>query len=287
MNGTTPGADEIPVELYKSLGTAFKAFHEILVSIWEEECMSADFRDATIATLYKNKETKSDCGNYRGISLLFIAGKILAQIFLNRLITSVSESNLPEAQCGFRHGRNAIDTMFAVRQVKEKCIKQQTDLFSVFKDLTKALDTVNRDALWTILAKVGCPCQFTVLVRLFRSNSLKWWLHQLLQHLQWRETRLRTRPSLVQLVLFASATPHSGPRPGRVRQISFRRLCLWPPQTLCRNQDGGKNYHWSSICGWLCPHGTQGILPADHCRSLCRLIKVLWIVHQLLGKRKS
>ena len=97
-SGKTPGADGIPAELYKVIGTtAFKAFHDILVSIWEEECMPADFRDATIATLYKNTGTKSDCGNYRGISLLSIAGKILAHILLDRLFSSVSESTLPEA----------------------------------------------------------------------------------------------------------------------------------------------------------------------------------------------
>ena len=44
-----PSADGIPAELYKALGTkAFSPFHDILVSAWKEECMPADFRDATI-----------------------------------------------------------------------------------------------------------------------------------------------------------------------------------------------------------------------------------------------
>ena len=76
--------------------------------------MPADFCDTTIVTLYKNKGAKSDCGNYRGIPLLSIAGKILACTLLNRLITSVSENNLSEAQCGFRSGRSTIDMMSAV-----------------------------------------------------------------------------------------------------------------------------------------------------------------------------
>ena len=59
---------------------------------------------------------------------------------------------------------------FAVRQVKEKHIEQQMDLHSVFINLTKAFDTVNREALWTIPAKLGCPCKFTALVRLFVDN---------------------------------------------------------------------------------------------------------------------
>ena len=42
-------------------------------------------------------------------------------------------------------------------------------------------------------------------------------MHQLLQHLQWLEARRRTRPRLVQFVLFAGSTPHNKrTRPGRI-----------------------------------------------------------------------
>ncbi|KAL8574199.1 hypothetical protein ACOMHN_053520 [Nucella lapillus] len=92
-------------------------------------------------------EEGSVCGNYRGISLLSIAGKILARVILNRLISNISENNLPEAQCGFRPGRCTIDMIFAVRQVQEKCREQNLDLHADFIDVTKAFDTVNRVAL--------------------------------------------------------------------------------------------------------------------------------------------
>ena len=70
----------IPAEIYKAAGpNALEAFHDVLLSILEEEKMPDDFRDAPIASLYKNKGSKSDCGNYRGI--------------LNRLITSRSRTS--------------------------------------------------------------------------------------------------------------------------------------------------------------------------------------------------
>ncbi|KAI8477889.1 hypothetical protein Bbelb_443750 [Branchiostoma belcheri] len=75
-------------------------------NIWEEEDIP-QFRDATIIPLYKNKGSKAECGNYRGISLLSIAGKLLAHIVLNLLIT-VTENHLTEAQCGFWPGRTPI-----------------------------------------------------------------------------------------------------------------------------------------------------------------------------------
>ncbi|XP_037792825.1 uncharacterized protein LOC119588194 [Penaeus monodon] len=43
------------------------------------------------------------------------------------------------------------------------CIEQQLDLYAVFIDLTKAFDMVIRDALWTILRKLGYPFKFTTI----------------------------------------------------------------------------------------------------------------------------
>ena len=55
--------------------------------------------------------------------------------------------------------------IFSVRQVQEKSIEQNMDLVVVFIDLTKAFDTVNREALWVILSKLGCPTKFVNLIR--------------------------------------------------------------------------------------------------------------------------
>ena len=55
--------------------------------------------------------------------------------------------------------------MFSVRQVQEKCIEQNMDLVAVFIDLTKAFDTVNRETLWVILSKLGCPTKVVNLIR--------------------------------------------------------------------------------------------------------------------------
>ncbi|VDL97456.1 unnamed protein product [Schistocephalus solidus] len=41
----------------------------------------------------------------------------------------------------------------------------RTHLYTAFVDLTKAFDTVNRDGLWKIKQKFGCPERFTQMVR--------------------------------------------------------------------------------------------------------------------------
>ena len=118
---------------------------------------------SSIVTIFK-KGSRTECGNYRGITLLLVDGKILAKVLLNRL-QPLSESIIPETQCGFRPGRGTTDMIFSARQVQEKYREQGCDLCLAFIDLTKAFDSVNRDALWACLARLACPPKFVNITR--------------------------------------------------------------------------------------------------------------------------
>ena len=170
--GKSPGDDGIPPDIYKYGGPAVaKRLLDLFILIWREGNVPQDFRDANLAHLYKNKGDRACCDNHRGISLLCIAGKILARLLLNRLNKHICNINLiPESQCGFQKGRGTADMVFSLRQLQEKCKLQNQDLYLVFIDLTKAFDTVNRDGLWCILEKAGCPPLFVSIVRSFHEN---------------------------------------------------------------------------------------------------------------------
>ena len=45
-------------------------------------------------SIYKRKRSRQCCDNYRGISFLSIAGKILARVLLNRLIIHLEGNSL-------------------------------------------------------------------------------------------------------------------------------------------------------------------------------------------------
>ena len=130
--------------------------------------MPQDMRDANIITLYKNKGDRSDCNNYRGISLLSIVGKVIARVLAR--LQKLAERVYPESQCGFRAERSTIDMVFSVRQLQEKCREQQIPLFIAFIDLTKAFDLVNRDGLFKLLHKIGCPPIVLSLTKSFHSD---------------------------------------------------------------------------------------------------------------------
>ena len=89
---------------------------------------------------------------------------------LTHLLEHVVDLVLPEYQCAFRGGRNTIDMIFVARQLQEKCREQHQDLYLAFVDLTKAFDTVNRDLLWNILRKFGCPLTFIAILQQFHTG---------------------------------------------------------------------------------------------------------------------
>ena len=171
--GKAPGPDGIPAEIFKVGGeTLITHLTKLFQLFWVRGQLPQDLRDANIIHLYKNKGDRSSCDNHRGISLLSIAGKILARIMLNRISKHLLDDVVSESQCGFRKQRGTVDMVFAIRQLQEKCIEQHQDLHLLFIDLTKAFDTVNRAALWAVLGKLGCPPRFVQIIRSFHDGMV-------------------------------------------------------------------------------------------------------------------
>ncbi|BHF84887.1 hypothetical protein SprV_1002803900 [Sparganum proliferum] len=133
--------------------------------MWCQGEVPQDFKDATIVHLYKRKGNRQVCDNHRGNSLLHIAGKIFACILHNCLNNHLEQGLLPESQWDIRRHRGTTDIIFTAGKLQEKCQEMRTQLYSTFVDLTKAFNTVNREGLWKIMKKFGCPERFIQMVR--------------------------------------------------------------------------------------------------------------------------
>ena len=87
----SPGIDQIPAELVKAGG---KTIHceilKLIIYIWNKVELPEEWKESIIVPIYK-KGDKTDCSNYRGISLLSTTHKILSNILLARLTPYAEE----------------------------------------------------------------------------------------------------------------------------------------------------------------------------------------------------
>jgi hypothetical protein len=115
----SPGTDQIPAELIKVGGkTLCSEVHKLICSVWNKEELPQQWKESIFVPVHK-KGDKTDCNNYRGISLLSTAYKILSNVLLTRLTPHVSEVTW-DHQCGFCHNRSTNDQIFYIRQIIEK-----------------------------------------------------------------------------------------------------------------------------------------------------------------------
>jgi len=113
------GIDQIPAKLIKAGGRTIRCeIHKLIISIWNKEELPEEWKESIIVPIHK-KGDKTDCNNYRGISLLPTTYKILSNILLSRLIP-YAEEVIGDHQCGFRRNKSTADHIFCIRQIREK-----------------------------------------------------------------------------------------------------------------------------------------------------------------------
>jgi hypothetical protein len=123
--------------------------------LWYKEELPQQWKEFIIVPIYK-KGDKSDCNNYRGISLLSTAYKILFNILLARLTPYVNEI-IGDNQCGFCCNRSTVDQIFYIRQILVKKWECNGIVRQLFTDFKKAYDSVKREVLYNILLEFGIP----------------------------------------------------------------------------------------------------------------------------------
>jgi hypothetical protein len=79
----SPGIDQILAELIQAgRNTLQSEIHKLINCIWNKEELPEQWKESFIVPIYK-KGDKTDCSNYRGISLLSTSYKILSNILLS------------------------------------------------------------------------------------------------------------------------------------------------------------------------------------------------------------
>jgi hypothetical protein len=100
----SPGSDEIPAELIQAGGkTLLSAMHKLINSVWNKKELPDQWKESIILPTHQ-KCDKTDCNNYRGISLLSISYNILSNILPSNL-SPYKDQVTGDHQCEFRRNR--------------------------------------------------------------------------------------------------------------------------------------------------------------------------------------
>ena len=110
------------------------------------------------------KGNAKECSNYRTISLISHARKIILKIVQARLQQYVNHE-LPDVQAGFRKGRRTRDQIANICCIIAKAREFQKNIYYCFIDYAKAFDYVDHNKLWKILKEMGIPDHLTCLLR--------------------------------------------------------------------------------------------------------------------------
>ena len=101
------------------------------------------------------KGDRENSGNYRGITLLSVVGKVFCKILNNRLVQCLDKEALHEGQAGFRLNRGCMDNVYTLNEIVQGRLREEKKTFAFFLDIQKAYDTVWHDGLWYKLWDMG------------------------------------------------------------------------------------------------------------------------------------
>ena len=90
--------------------------------------------------IYIYKE-RTECSNYRSITLLSVVGKIYAELLVFR-VRKVTEGLINDEQGEFRAGKGCVDQIFTLKQIREKAQEKQCRVYVGFMGLEKAYENV-------------------------------------------------------------------------------------------------------------------------------------------------
>jgi hypothetical protein len=155
-NGKASGPDNIAAELLQAdMETTVNILHKLLYEILNTEQVPEEWKTVLLVKIPK-KGDLSICENWRGITLLCAASKILTRVMRERMTDAVNKK-LRENQAGFRTGRAYTDHIVALKIIVEQSVEWGSSLYMNFIDFTQTFDTVDRNVLWKILQQYGIP----------------------------------------------------------------------------------------------------------------------------------
>ena len=130
---------------------------------------------ATIIPIPKDKrKSLNNSTNYRGIALSSVISKVLDLVILN---TNRHVLDTCELQFGFKSKHSTTQCTYVINEIVQYYINNDTNVFVMMLDCSKAFDRVHYVKLFSLLSKKGlCPLITRLLAFIYTNQSLsiKW-----------------------------------------------------------------------------------------------------------------
>ena len=184
-----PGPDAIPMDFIRlfltnqtapkdadfDIDTGNPALNKLLLlldEMWIHGCVPKSLNKAALVSIFK-KGDPTDCGNYRGISLMDSTLKILISVLTSRLSLTVEEKNIIcREQAGFRRQEECAAQGLALYETIRRRFNDHTPTYSLFLDFQKAYDMVPHEALFRKLDLSGVRGRFLNFLRGLYKDSI-------------------------------------------------------------------------------------------------------------------
>ena len=153
---TSPGPDDIPVDLLQKLGEDhLQHLLNHYNNIWQTN-IPDQWKKSVIIPLHKPNKVNTDTTSYRPVSLTNNMCKIFEKMVNKRLICFLEQKNwYNKQQSAFRARHSTYDALFRLEEcIKNSMIKYET-VVAVFIDIDQAFDSVSHVALLEKVERAG------------------------------------------------------------------------------------------------------------------------------------
>jgi hypothetical protein len=143
----SPDAFGITAEHLKNAGAlAIGRLTEILNHILRSCTIPETLKLGILTPVYKNKKSKMDPFNFRGITLTAAMGKVLEILLQNRLAPLLIKTQSP-LQAGFTPGASLLNAAFVRQEAINSAKHHEQVLYIAFLDAKTAFDVVSHNSL--------------------------------------------------------------------------------------------------------------------------------------------
>ena len=169
--GKATGPDNISVEMLEALeGIGINKMESVMNKMYDTGKIQRCLSRSIFVTLPK-KAGATECELHRTISLMSHITKLMLKILMKKMKRPICEE-IADIQCEFTEGKGTINAIFIMRNIIERSIEVQKDLYLFFIDYSKAFDKVRHDKMFDMLDRLDID-----------GKALRW-----LRNLHWEQT---------------------------------------------------------------------------------------------------